>query len=280
MQIIFNADDFGRSRNINAAVIQAHTQGVLTSASLMVAGNATQEAVTLARQTPTLAVGLHLVVACDKALLPPAEIPRIVDSQGYFPRNPLTLGLRYVFSEKARQELRREITAQFEYYASTGLPLGHVDGHIHMHIHPVVFEMLLPLAEQYGARGIRIPRDLLWPAVRYSRKRMGEKITWAIVFSLLCRWCINRLNRTRLMAARRVFGLMQTGEMQEDYVVALLKNLNVANAEFYFHPSTIFEGEILGPNPGDLATLLSPRLRAVIQARGFQTASYATLTRG
>jgi len=48
-QVIFTADDFGRSTAINQAIVQAHQRGVLTSASLMVTGEAVSEAVALWR---------------------------------------------------------------------------------------------------------------------------------------------------------------------------------------------------------------------------------------
>ena len=47
-RLIVNADDFGRSRSINEAVIRAHREGILTTASLMVNEPDCAEAVTLA----------------------------------------------------------------------------------------------------------------------------------------------------------------------------------------------------------------------------------------
>src|SRR5439155_23786728 len=58
-----NADDFGRSARVNAAIVRAHREGVLTSASLMVGEPAAAEAVALAKENPRLKVGLHLVLA-------------------------------------------------------------------------------------------------------------------------------------------------------------------------------------------------------------------------
>lgn len=103
MQVILNADDFGRSAAINAAVMQSHREGVLTSASLMVAGDAVEEAVALARETPTLAIGLHVVVVAGRAVLPPNEIPHLVDGRGWFPRDPVRTGLRYFLRDRARR---------------------------------------------------------------------------------------------------------------------------------------------------------------------------------
>lgn len=276
-RIILNADDFGRSSGINAAVMRAHREGVLTSASLMVAGDAVEEAVTLAQETPTLAVGLHLVVTGGRTIFPPWEIPHLVDGSGHFPNNPVQVGLRYFLSRTVQEELAREIAAQFERFAATGLPLSHVDGHLHMHVHPTVFNLLLPLAERYGARGLRLPRDDLWLALGYDRRHAGIKVGWAISFGLLCRWCLGRLRNHRLVVTHRVYGLMQTGQMQEAYVVNLLRRLEVPTAELYFHPTSGPESEFMGPNPGDLATLLSPAVRQVIQERGLRLATYPTL---
>ena len=283
MQVILNADDFGRAASINAAVIQAHREGVLTSASLMVTGDALEEAVALARATPTLSVGLHVVVAGGRAALSPAQIPHLVDCSGHFQGSPELMGIRYVLSRTTRQELARELAAQFERFAATGLRLSHVDGHLLMHVIPTVFDLLLPLAEQYGACGLRLPRDDFWQAVRYDRRQAATKAAWAIVFSLLCRRCVKRLDarrpngQNRLAVTHRVYGLMQSGQMQEAYVVNLLRSLNVSSAELYFHPTIAPASETLGPNPGDLATLLSPTVRQVIQERELRLATYPTL---
>jgi hopanoid biosynthesis associated protein HpnK len=276
-RIILNADDFGRSAGINAAVIRAHRQGVLTSASLMVAGDAVEEAVTLAQKTPTLAVGLHLVVNGGQATLPPGEIPHLVDSSGRFPDDAVQVGLRYFLNRTHQEELAWELAAQFERFVATGLPLSHVDGHFHMHVHPTVFKLLLPLAEQYGAKGLRLPRDDFWFALGYDRQRAGQKTGWAIAYALLCRWCLGRLRDHRLAVTHRVYGLMQTGQMEEAYVVNLLRRLEVPTAELYFHPSAEPVSEFLGPNPGDLATLLSPAVRQIIQERGLRLVTYPTL---
>ena len=57
--LIFNADDLGASAGINRGIVECHTRGVLTSASLMVTGKAVQEAVEISQAHPKLAVGLH-----------------------------------------------------------------------------------------------------------------------------------------------------------------------------------------------------------------------------
>ena len=58
--LIVNADDFGQSAGINRGVIEAHERGIVTSASLMVRGDAAVEAGAYARRHPALSVGLHV----------------------------------------------------------------------------------------------------------------------------------------------------------------------------------------------------------------------------
>ena len=261
-KLIVNADDFGRSTEINQAVVRAHREGALNSASLMVAGPAAEEAVELAHQNPALAVGLHLVAVDGDAALPPARIPHLLDNGGRFPDRPVQLGLRYAFSAAARCELKEEITAQFERFAASGLRLSHVDGHQHMHMHPAVYDLMLPLAQKFGARRIRIVRDDLRLALRYDSSHRTAKWASAAIFAGLafrCRHC-------PIPGPRRTYGFYQSGNMTKSYVLLALQEMN-ESAEMYFHPTTGQRLNALGPNPGDLETLLDAAVRAAVSHR-------------
>ncbi|HSH94952.1 MAG TPA: ChbG/HpnK family deacetylase, partial [Roseimicrobium sp.] len=120
-RLVVNADDFGRSHSINEAVVRAHKEGILTTASLMVNGEAFVEAVELARQNPTLGVGLHLSLVCGRSSLKPTEIPGLVDEKYRFTDDPVAAGMRYFFVPSLRHQLRHEIHAQFQKFKLTGL---------------------------------------------------------------------------------------------------------------------------------------------------------------
>lgn len=265
-ELIINADDFGRSSAINRAVRRAHREGVLNSASLMVAGEAAEEAVEIARQNPELSVGLHLVVVDGPAALPPEHIPNLVGPDGHFADEPVRLGMRYAFSKMARLDLADEIAAQFERFAATGLRLSHVDGHQHMHLHPVVFDLMLPHARRLGARRIRVVRDDLRLALRYDRRHAIGKCAGSAIFAALgCRAAARGVS-----GAARTYGFHQSGRMTEQYVLLAIPQMP-ESAEIYFHPTDGPRLDELGPNPGDLATLLSPAVRRAIEARALRT---------
>lgn len=278
-QVIINADDFGRSDSINAAVLRSHQEGVLTSASLMVSGEAVSQAVAIARQNPSLAIGLHLVTINGNAMLSHREIPHLVDVKGRFPDNAVSTGFRYFFSKTAQKELLHELSAQFESFAETGLPISHVNGHLNMHVHPALFDPIVRLAEHYKADGFRLPRDDFWLALRSSSNQLGLKLAWAIIFKLLSRWCLDRLSGHRLKITPKVYGLLQSGQMSEAYVLKLLQSQRTNTAEIYFHPDTSNKPINLGPNPGELDVLISPKVKNYIQQNHIQLVSYSTLVK-
>lgn len=274
--LIVNADDFGASGSVNEAVMRAHRGGVLTSASLMVTGDAFEEAVELARGAPGLAVGLHLVLVQGKAAAPRDRVPHLVDARGRLPRDPPGFGLRLALDPVLRREVGTEIDAQVERFVATGLPLSHVDGHLNFHLHPAVFPRLARAAVAHGARGVRLPRDDLGLALRHDRRRLLPKLFQATAFGLLSAWARRRLPPD-LHATQRVYGLFQSGGLSAPYVLDLVGRLRGRNAELYAHPATEAGAEPLGPNPTDLATLCDPLVAEALRRAGVRLGVYAAL---
>jgi hopanoid biosynthesis associated protein HpnK len=161
--LIFTADDFGLHERVNAAVERAHRDGVLNAASLMVGAPAAQDAIARARRLPSLAVGLHLVLADGPATLPAREIPALVGADGRFGDAMAKDGCRFFFLPHVRAQLRREIRAQFDAFAATGLPLDHVNAHKHFHLHPTVLSMIVEIGRDYGLRAVRLPYETTAP---------------------------------------------------------------------------------------------------------------------
>jgi hopanoid biosynthesis associated protein HpnK len=276
-KVIFTADDFGLSRSINRAIIRAHRDGALTSASLMVGAAEAAEAVELARQTPTLSVGLHIVLTADRPVLPANRLKHLVTPDGMLRPDPAWEGIHLVLSRRARMELSAEIRAQFERFADTGLRLSHVDSHMHMHMHPWIFQKVVMLAEEFGAAGIRLPHDSLGTALWHNFHHLIARTARASVLSALSSRSLRRMHQSPLHVTDRCLGIAQSGCMDEDYVIDALQRLDVPAAEFVFHPTTGPRIDPLGANPGDLRTLTSPRVRQTIGRLGIEMTSYPRL---
>lgn len=269
-RLIVNADDFGRSPSINAAVIRAHREGILTSASLMVNEPAFAEAVELAKQNPKLGVGLHLTLLCGHSALPPAAIPGLVNARREFSNNPAGVGFRYFAQRSLHDQLRAEIHEQFVRFSTTGVPLDHVNGHLHLHLHPTVFRILMADAEQLGIRHLRLTREPFWLDAHLAAGRRLYRSAHAAIFSVLARLAESRLRRQDIRHTQRVFGLLENDRVDEAYVLKLLNVLPPGDSELYSHPS-------LDKFKHEFDVLVSPRVKALVEKLGIQLIRYQDL---
>ncbi len=275
--LILTADDFGASPQVNAAILQAHQKGVLSSASLIVTAPAATEAVAGAQACPNLRVGLHLVVVDGHSALTPERLPGIVDPSGRFPASPLVAGWRYGLRSGLRRKLAAEVRAQFDRFAATGLPLDHVTGHHHLHMHPAVWPLVIAEAERHAAAGIRVTREDLGLMLRWDRRHLILRTAHAAVLAWLARRCRRGLGARRLRYIPRVYGVLPGGGLTEEYLLWLVKALPRAEAEIIFHPGA---ERASPPEPGadgETQALTSPALREAIAARGFRLGGYTDL---
>jgi hopanoid biosynthesis associated protein HpnK len=269
-RLIVNADDFGRSRSINEAVIRAHREGILTTASLMVNEPSCGEAVEMAKQNPRLGVGLHLTLLMGHSALPQNESPGLVNQRGEFSNDPVGVGMKYFFRRELREQLRKEIHAQFARFRATGLVLDHVNGHLHMHLHPVVFGILMEDAEKLGIERMRLTRDPFWTDVPLARGQRLYRASHAIIYSVLSAYSRGRMARRSIRHTQRVFGLLQNARVDEAYISKLLPVLPQGESELYSHPSLDeFKNEFEG--------LVSARVKEQVKRLGIELIRYQDL---
>jgi hopanoid biosynthesis associated protein HpnK len=269
-RLVVNADDFGLSHSVNEAVIRAHREGILTTASLMVNEAGFSEAVKLAKENPKLGVGLHLTLLHGHSALPYDQIPGLVNARGEFSDSPVGAGMKYFFDSDLLEQLRAEIYAQFEKFRSTGLILDHVNGHLHLHLHPVVFKILMENCEQLGIRHLRFTRDCLASSWKMSRGYLFYRVSHATIFEWLSSRTRETLRQKNIKHTQITFGLLQDGRVDEDYVLKLLPELPPGDSELYSHPS-------LDKFKHEFDALISPRVREQIQKLGIKLIRYQDL---
>ncbi len=269
-RLIVNADDFGRSASINAAVIRAYREGILTTASLMVNEPAFEEAVALARANPGLGVGLHLTFLCGHSALPHEVIPGLVTQAQEFSNDPARTGFRLFCLRTLREQLHREIQAQFSRFRSSGLPLDHVNGHLHMHLHPTVFRILMDEAQALGIQRLRLTRDPLRLNLRLASGQWFYRLAHAFIFHSLSARARPVLDRKRVRHTEHVFGLLQNARVDEAYIMALLPHLPPGDSELYSHPS-------LDEFEHEFRALVSPQVREAVKKLGIRLVRYQDL---
>jgi len=273
-RVIISADDFGLSYGVNDGVAQAHRHGILSTASLMVAGPAAAGAVRLAASMPNLRVGLHLVVIEGPAA-DPASASALVDAAGQFPSDQLGLGVRYAFSPAQRRQLAAEIHAQYRAFAATGLRLDHANAHKHMHLHPTVGRMMIDIGREFGLTAIRIPSEP--PSVMTALgvpQGLGARALYA--WTRLLRW---QARRAGLHTNDHAFGIAWSGHMTAARLADLASRLPPGLSELYFHPATCRDAPLTRLMPGyeheaELAALCDPAVRNALADAGASLTTY------
>lgn len=278
-QLIITADDFGLSSGVNRAVEQAWNDGLLTGASIMPGEGAFDEAVKIARRNPALQIGLHLTLVQSRGVLPPTEIPDLVDGEGNFTDNAVKAGFRYFFDRGLYCQLKQEIEAQIIRVLDAGIKLSHIDGHLNIHLHPTVFRILVELMPLHGITTFRLARERLAHNLRFDRERKFGKALESLIFGLLTDHARPELNRLGISYASEVKGVHNSGRMTEEYLLNIIDDLQDGLTEIYFHPGIMPDAEILCRMPcyrhqEELAAITSPLVKQRLQQLQIQVQNY------
>ncbi|WP_088069781.1 chitin disaccharide deacetylase [Gottfriedia luciferensis] len=142
-KLIVNADDYGYSKGVNYGIIEAHINGIVNSATMMMNMFAVEHGVELAKAYPTLGLGVHLVLTAGKPVL--ADLETIVDENGVFHKqsfwsNQPTVNL---------DEVEKEWDAQIQKFLSFDLKPTHLDSHHHIHMLPILQPVIAKLSQKY-----------------------------------------------------------------------------------------------------------------------------------
>jgi hopanoid biosynthesis associated protein HpnK len=205
-------------------------------------------------------------VVRGRPVLPPVDIPALVDHSGAFDGNLVRAGFRYFFSPRARRQLAAEIRAQFDSFARTGLALDHVNAHNHMHLHPTVLSLIVDIGVEYGLRAVRVPYEP--PVPLFLRP-------WIALMKA-------RLDAAGIRYNDYLLGLRDTGRMDRDHVLPALARLPDGTSEMYFHPAT---GRWNGMEPeaasfrfeDEYRALIDPAVCAAVTASGAELIAFRDL---
>jgi len=268
--LIIHADDLGYPAGTVEATATLFETGIVTSASAMVNQPDWPRAAALLREHPEWDTGVHLVMNDGQPVLPPKEVPTLVDRQGRF-RDGVALLARYPLI--SLRQLRAEWHAQIEkFIADTGRPPSHLDLHCHYpYVFPAWFRLSLELAEEYGRIAVRTPfDDALEQKAEELSTSYGGFPAWFI------RWQGRRyrarvdqrgLPRTKYWES----SFSQDGRRSVEVLLRILDRLPEGTTELLCHPGTE------GWRADDYRALSDPRVRTRIEELDIQLTNYAAL---
>jgi len=280
---IVNGDDFGLSPGINRGIIKGFCDGILTSASLMVVGDAFEEAVTLANEHPGLSLGVHLTLVEGVPVLPPPQIPSLVTADGRFVASLGAFLSKWLRGGIRMREVQREFVAQIEKARDCGIRVDKLDSHMHIHLLPGVFPTVLTLAKRYHIAAVRLPTE--------GTLSLGSATTFGgwwrrAVLTTLSAFQSRRLVKAGRLHSKRCIGIAESGQLTEEALVRMLQTLRSGLTEIMVHPG--YRDSILDEWPQsrrykreqELMALISPRVKALVQRHQIKLVSYSAIAKG
>ncbi|MFL2556036.1 MAG: hopanoid biosynthesis-associated protein HpnK [Gammaproteobacteria bacterium] len=235
--MIVTGDDFGLSTSINDAISKSYKEGILTTASLMISAPDAEHAIKIAKKNPKLNVGLHIVLCNGNSVLTSKEISSLVDPDCEFKTNQFLAGINYFFNVKARNQLKKEIRAQFEAFKATGLRLDHVNAHKHMHLHPTIFNLIIKIGVEYNLTAIRIPNEPPLTSIIYNKKEYFIRYIRWIFFSIFTSQMKKKCIKNNMKFNNYIYGLHDSGHMHIEKLIRIIPHIKSGITEIYTHPS-------------------------------------------
>jgi hopanoid biosynthesis associated protein HpnK len=280
-QLIVNADDLGLTPGVNRGILRAFRDGIVTSASLLVTGNAFEEAVALARQNPDLDVGLHLTLVEERAVLGRQMLPTLVDEAGRLPRTSAEFFKRAFLGRIRWDEVEREIAAQIARFQQTGLRLSHLDSHQHLHIFPPVLQIVRRLTRGMDHVWIRNPAGS-WG--KSAGVRMGRWLQ-RLALNLAC-LCARGVHAGRVeQMPDAMYGFEASGCLTRSALQKILRKIPDGLQELICHPGeddadTRARYSHWGYRwAEELEALTAPETRMVLKEQGIALTSFLRASR-
>ncbi len=263
-----NADDFGFTPDVNQGIVEAHRGGILTATTVMANGAAFDDAVRLARETPTLDIGCHLVLIGGHS---------IVSGKAF----PPTVGR--LVAAVARREIRiyDELAAQVRRIVAAGIRPTHLDTHKHTHLAPPVLEAVARVSQEFGIRWVRRPFDFPLNAAAGAAPLAMRLANGAMK---LLRGRFHRvLEEYGCRTTDHFAGFQMTGRMRTAELVELLELVPEGTTELMCHPGRC--GAALRQAPtrlkesreGELEALMAAETRAALERNGIELVNYGGL---
>jgi hopanoid biosynthesis associated protein HpnK len=284
-----NADDLGLTRGVNAGIFRGFRDGILTSATLMPNADAFDDAVDLARETPELPLGIHLVAVGGRAVAPARDVSSLADERGMLPSTLGTLLRRMARGGARSEDLEREFHAQVARVVGAGIVPTHLDTHKHTHTHPRVMRALARVAHAFGIRCVRNPfeglRAALAPA--FAGRLASPAYLRQCALSAAVAPCAAAFRslaaRNGLRAPDHFRGVALTGALDGPALCQVIRSLPAGTTELMCHPGLCDDAlardgtRLTRQRERELAALLDAGVRRCLEETGVRLVDYRAL---
>ncbi len=288
-RLIVNADDFGFTAGVNRAIVEAHTRGIVTSSTLMANGRAFEDAVKLARTTPTLAIGCHVVLIDGEPVLNCERLPTLTTTRNHaheFRNGLKSFAVRALAGKIDAAAIEAEATAQIQKIQSAGIVVSHVDTHKHTHLFPAVLRPLLRAARACGVQAIRNPfgpRRPLKSADLLAHPSLWARYAEVRVLRALAGKFHRAVSKEGFSTPDGTLGVVVTGALDEQLFRSMAAIIPDGTWEFVCHPGyndadlKLANTRLRESRETELRVLTMPEVRELLSNSGIELISYREL---
>lgn len=284
-RLIINADDFGYTRGVNRAILEAHTRGVLTSSTLMAQGSAFAEAVQLTKTMPQLSIGCHVVLIDGEPALDADNVPSLTEARRF--RDGLkSFAARALAGRLDAEEVAAESGAQIRQLQAAGIPVSHVDTHKHTHLFPQILRPLLRAAKECGVRAVRNPfgpRLPLRSSHLFTRPNLWTRFAEMRILRGFAGRFHSAVDAEGFVTTNGTLGIEVTGALDETLFHAIAKSIPNGTWEFVCHPGyndadlQAAHTRLRESRETELRVLTLPGARELLLQEGVKLISYRDL---
>ena len=236
--LIVNADDLGIHPSINAGILSAYQNGILTSCTMLMTTAFLDETVRDFVRPALLPIGIHLSLTIGKAVADPGEVSNLVDEEGNLKLSAGRL-LLSSYDDTAGQSLLRQVRHEFEAQLGRALDCGlkptHADVHQHVHMNPAIFSVLEEVLPRFGIDRLRFTRERFWSSM-FSADflpvvKQLNPAKWALI-----RWRSSQIT-PHLAVNDELFGVLYSGAVSKTALLAVLGTVGLdQSVEICIHP--------------------------------------------
>jgi hopanoid biosynthesis associated protein HpnK len=282
-RLIVNADDFGLTSGVNRAIIEGHMRGAITSATLMTNMPGFDAAVRLAKDHPSLGVGLHINITQGRPVASASRVGSMINDRGEFWGTSGAILKRLLAGRFKVEEVVIELRAQIEKALNAGLRLTHVDSHKHTHALPQICDAIVSTIKEYGINAIRAPRER-WRFDRAADSfKLVKQSAGAFGISQLCRVSDARLKKSGVKTPDFFFGVARTGFWTKPWLIDLIERLPSGASELMCHPGyedselDVVKTRLRASRTNELRLLTDPDVVAKLKENGVKLINFSTL---
>ncbi len=275
----------GSRKGVNRAIVEAHSQGIVTSSTLMANGRAFDDAVQRVTSATRLSVGCHVVLVDGSPVFEKTNTT-LSDAKfkdGRFYESLNGFALRLIRGRINDDDIEAEATAQIRKLQAAGIVVSHLDTHKHTHILPRVLRPLLRAARACGVSAIRNPFGPVHISVVAKRPRLWKRFSQVTVLNRLGSSFGKSVAAAGLLTPEGTVGIVATGAMDLRLFESIVSSLPEGTWELVCHPG-YHDAELAGirtrlrdSRVQELQLLTSPEALEILARSGVQLTSYREL---